>query len=53
MSVETFQDESSGLWGYTIYNDGKPVGGSNAIYDSAAEARREGYAEIAESDMFF
>ncbi len=53
MSVETHQDEASGLWGYIIYSDGKPVGSSSAIYESAAEARREGYSAIAESDTFF
>ena len=53
MSVDTYQDEATGLWGYLIYSSGKNLGGSSAIYESAAEARREGYAAIAESDTFF
>lgn len=53
MNVETYQDEATGLWGYIIYSGKRAVGTSAAIYDNAAEARREGYATLAESDTFF
>lgn len=53
MTVDTYQDEFTALWGYIIYNGDQAVGSSSAIYETAAEARREGYATIAESDTFF
>ncbi|WP_020395379.1 hypothetical protein [Thiolinea disciformis] len=53
MSVDTYQDEDSGLWGYIIYNGSDAVGTSKAIYDSSTQAIKEGYGAIAESDTFF
>lgn len=53
MRVETYQDEFTGMWGYIIYDGRRAVGTSSAVYESAAEARREGYEAIAESDTFF
>ena len=40
-TIETYQDEDSGLWGYIIYANGEPVITSNAIYSSSTEANRE------------
>ena len=46
-TVDTYQDEDSGLWGYIIYDDGKPVITSNAIYSSSAEANRAATYKLA------
>lgn len=53
MSVDTYQDEVTELYGYIIYDSKRAVGTSSAVYETASEARREGYEAIAESDTFF
>ena len=53
MSVETLQDDATGLWGYIVYDGNRAVGTSVAVYESSKEARAEALEAIAESDTFF
>lgn len=49
-TIDSYYDDDTGLFGYIIYDDGKPVSTSAPIYDSHREAIREASAKLQEAD---
>lgn len=49
-TIDSYYDDDTGFFGYIIYDNGKPVSTSPALYESHREAIREASTKLQEAD---
>ena len=53
MTVETYQDESSNLWGYIISDQQQVIStAAAALYDNERQAKQAAYEKLEDADYF-